>query len=83
FMEAMIPPRSGLIGKTLRQVGMRKKYGVNPLALSRNGELLLENISTLKVRAGDAFLLQGAWKNFHILKDKRDFVFTQKVKGEV
>ena len=83
FMEAMIPPRSSLIGKTLREVGMRKKYGVNPLALSRNGKLLLENISTLKVRAGDAFLLQGPWKNFHILKDKRDFVFTQKVKGEV
>ena len=83
FMEAMIPPRSSLIGKTLREVGMRKKYGVNPLALSRNGKLLLENISTLKVRAGDAFLMQGAWKNFHILKDKRDFVFTQEVKGEL
>jgi di/tricarboxylate transporter len=83
FMEAMIPPRSSLIGQTLRKVGMRKKYGVNPLALSRNGKLLLENISSVTIRAGDAFLMQGAWKNFHILKDKRDFVFTQEVKGEL
>jgi len=83
FMEALIPPRSSLIGQTLRKVGMRKKYGVNPLALSRNGKLLLENISNMKIRVGDAFLFQGAWKNFHILKDKRDFVFTKEIKGEI
>ncbi|MFC1827720.1 SLC13 family permease [Thermodesulfobacteriota bacterium] len=83
IMEGMIPPRSSLIGQTFREVGIRKKYGVNPLVLFRNGKLMLENISALKVRAGDAFLLQGSWKKFHILKDKKDFVFTQDVKGEL
>jgi di/tricarboxylate transporter len=83
IMEATIPPRSSLIGQTLREVGMRKKYGVNPLALFRNGKLLLENISQVTVRAGDAFLLQGAWERFHILKDKPDFFFTHEVKGEL
>jgi di/tricarboxylate transporter len=83
IMEATIPPRSSLIGQTLRKVGMRKKYGVNPLALFRNGKLLLENISQVTVRAGDAFLLQGAWEKFHILKDKPDFFFTHEVKGEL
>jgi di/tricarboxylate transporter len=83
FMEATITPRSGLIGRTFREVGMRKKYGVNPLALFRNGKLLLENISQLTVRAGDAFLLQGAWEKFHILKDKPDFFFTHEIKGEL
>jgi di/tricarboxylate transporter len=81
FMEATIPPRSSLIGQTFRDVGMRKKYGLNPLALFRNGKIMLENISTLKVRAGDAFLLQGAWRKFHILKDKPDFFFAHDVKG--
>jgi len=83
IMEAMVSPRSSLIGRTFRDVGIRKKYGINPLALFRNGKLVLENISSLKVRAGDAFLLQGAWKNFHILKDNKDYVFTQDVKGEL
>ena len=83
IMEATIPPRSSLIGQTFREVGMRKKYGVNPLALFRNGKLLLENISQVTVRAGDAFLLQGAWEKFHILKDKPDFFFTHEVKGEL
>jgi di/tricarboxylate transporter len=83
IMEATSPPRSSLIGQTLREVGMRKKYGVNPLALFRNGKLLLENISQVTVRAGDAFLLQGAWEKFHILKDKPDFFFTHEVKGEL
>ena len=83
IMEAMVSPRSSLIGRTFRDVGIRKKYGINPLALFRNGKLVLENISMLKVRAGDAFLLQGSWKNFHILKDNKDYVFTQDVKGEL
>ncbi len=83
IMEAMVSPRSSLIGQTFRDVGIRKKYGINPLALFRNGKLVLENISMLKVRAGDAFLLQGSWKNFHILKDNKDYVFTQDVKGEL
>jgi di/tricarboxylate transporter len=83
IMEAMVSPHSSLIGQTFREVGIRKKYGINPLALFRNGKLVLENISTMKVRAGDAFLLQGPWKNFHILKDNKDYVFTQDVKGEL
>ncbi len=83
IMEGMIPPRSSLVGKTMREVGMREKYGVNPLALYRNGKLLLEGISKMKVQTGDALLMQGAWKKFHILKDKPDFIFTQEIKGEV
>ncbi|MFC1512897.1 SLC13 family permease [Thermodesulfobacteriota bacterium] len=82
-MEAIIPPRSGLVGKTMREVGMRKKYNVNPLALFRHGKLLLDNVSTMKIRSGDALLLQGAWKKFHILQDTPDVVFAQEVKGEV
>ena len=83
IMEAMITPRSSLIGKSMRDVGMRKKYGVNPLAFFRNGKLFVENISTMTIRAGDAILLQGAWEKFHILKDKSDFYFTHDVKGEL
>lgn len=83
FMEGMISPRSSLVGTSMRNVGMRKKFGLNPLALSRNGELLLEGISKLTVQAGDTFLLQGAWNKFHILKDTPDFIFTHKVKGEI
>ena len=83
IMEGMIPPRSGLIGKSLREVGMRKKYSVNPLALYRNGKLLLDNISTMNLQSGDALLMQGAWKTFHILRDTPDFVFAQEIKGEI
>ena len=82
IVEAMIPPRSGFIGKTMREIGIRKKYGVNPLALYRNGELQLESISKTTFRAGDALLLQGPWKKFRILKDTPNLFFTQELKGE-
>lgn len=83
IMEAIIPPRSSLIGKTMRDAGMRKKFGVNPLAFFRSGKLFVENISTINIRAGDAILLQGSWEKFHVLKDKRDFLFTHDIKGEL
>ncbi|MDH3347794.1 MAG: SLC13 family permease, partial [Desulfobulbaceae bacterium] len=82
-VEAMIPPRSGFINKTMREIGIRKKYGVNPLALYRNGELMLESISKITFRAGDALLMQGSWKKFRIIKDTPDMFFTQELKGEI
>jgi di/tricarboxylate transporter len=67
----------------MRDAGMRKKFGVNPLAFFRSGKLFVENISTINIRPGDAILLQGSWEKFHILKDKRDFLFTHDIKGEL
>ncbi len=83
IIESIVPPRSELVGKTLHQYGFRKKLSLNPLAMYRQGELILEDISEIKIQPGDAFLLFGEWEKFHLAKPKKALSFTQDLQGEV
>lgn len=81
--EAIVTPRSELVGKTFHEYGFRKKLRVNPLALYRQNQILLENISKIKLQPGDTVLLYGEWEKFHLLKQKPLLAFTEHLKGEI
>lgn len=81
--EAIVTPRSELVGKTFHEYGFRKKLRVNPLALYRQNQLILENISEIKIQPGDAVLLHGEWEKLHLLKQKPILAFTEHLKGEI
>lgn len=81
--EAIVTPRSELVGKTLHQVYFRKRYQVNPVALYRRNKVLLENISETRIQPGDAFLLFGELEKFHLLQHKKNLAFTEHIQGEV
>ncbi len=83
IMEAIITPRSELVGKALRSFSFRKKNGVTPLAVFREDRTYVGDISTMPLRAGDALLLQGPWEKFHYLKDRSDLALTEEVQGEI
>jgi len=85
IIEAIITPRSKLVGRTLRSFSFRKKNGVTPLAVYHDNKTYVGGISTLTLRAGDALLLQGPWERFHYLQERTDLglVFTEKVQGEI
>ncbi|MCS6908562.1 MAG: SLC13 family permease [Anaerolineales bacterium] len=57
--EAIILPRSYLIGRTLRGVGLRRRFGVNVLAIHRQEETLTQKLSQIVLRLGDVLLIQG------------------------
>ncbi len=59
LMEAVVTPNSFLEGKTARQISLRNRYGVNLLALARQGRGPRGRISNVKIKAGDVLLLQG------------------------
>ncbi len=83
IVESIVPPRSELVGKTLHQYGFRKKLSLNPLAMYRQGKVILEDISEIKIQTGDAFLIFGDWEKFHLAKPKKALAFTQDLQGEV
>ncbi|WP_457668435.1 SLC13 family permease [Thiolapillus sp.] len=74
--EIVIPPGSNLIGKSARDVWMRKVYGIAMVALHRNGKTLGEgdNIRDLPLQAGDTLVVHTAWDNLTRLKKDRNFV---------
>jgi len=81
--EAIVTPRSELVGKTFHQYGFRKKLRVNPLALYRQNQVILENISEIKIQPGDAVLLHGEWEKFHLIRQKPILAFTEHLQGEI
>ncbi len=74
--EIVIPPGSNLVGKSARDVWMRKVYGIAMVALHRNGKTLGEgdNIRDLPLQAGDTLVVHTAWDNLTRLKKDRNFV---------
>jgi di/tricarboxylate transporter len=74
--EIVIPPGSTLIGKSARDVWMRKTYGIAMVALHRNGETLREGegIRDLPLQAGDTMVVHTSWDALTRLEKDRNFV---------
>jgi len=74
--EVVIPPGSSLIGKSARDVWMRKVYGLSLLALKR-GDVTTEageGVRDIPLQAGDALVVHTPWDALARLKEDRDFV---------
>ena len=59
LFEAMVPRGSDFIGRTLKRLDLRKRYGVVILAIDRHGVDLLSKISRVRLRFGDVLLIQA------------------------
>jgi len=74
--EIVIPPGSNLIGKSARDVWMRKVYGIAVVALHRDSETLREGdgIRDLPLQAGDTLVVHTSWDSLSRLRKDRNFV---------
>lgn len=74
--EIVIPPSSKLIGKSARDVWMRKTYGISVVALHRKGETLREgdNIRDKPFETGDTLVVHTNWDALARLEKDSDFV---------
>jgi di/tricarboxylate transporter len=59
LIEAVVPPDSPLVGRTLRSLHLRSEGGVNLLAMARQGVATRQRLRNAKFRGGDVLLLQG------------------------
>jgi di/tricarboxylate transporter len=73
-VEVMVAPRSSLIGQTLREAHFRDKYGMNVLAIWREGRAIRTGLADLSIQFGDALLLQGARSRLSILDDEPNLI---------
>lgn len=57
--EAVVAPRSSIVGQTPLSLRLTGRYGINLLAISRRGERMRERIGNERLRVGDILLFQG------------------------
>lgn len=74
--EVVIPPGSNLVGKSARDVWMRKTYGLAMVGLHRNGETMREgdDIRNIPFQAGDTLVCHAPWVVLERLEKDKDFV---------
>lgn len=79
FVEAFLPPRSNLEGKTLRSLEFRTLFGFTAIALYRDQRSYRTDVATLPLRSGDALLLMGPPEKLPALRNQHDFVVIEAV----
>jgi len=72
--EAVLAPRSTLLGQTLRAARFREKYGMTVLGIWRAGRPIRTNLGDLPLAFGDALLLQGPRTRFPLLRTEPDLI---------
>ncbi|POT59813.1 SLC13 family permease [Citrobacter amalonaticus] len=73
--EVSLIPESELIGKSVREIGFRTRYGLNVVGLKRDGVAQEGSLSDEPLLMGDIILVVGNWKLISMLaKQGRDFV---------
>jgi di/tricarboxylate transporter len=81
-VEAVVAPRSNLVGKTLNDVDLAERFGVSILAVYRQGVTYRAELGDLRLRVGDAILLHGTWKRLELLHAEGILLFNMPLDAE-
>ena len=82
-VEAVVAPRSPLAGKTLREINLRDRFQVVPLAVYRGEETYRAEIGDIVLSVGDAVLIHGEWQRLQVLQHEKSLLFTTPIDVEL
>jgi di/tricarboxylate transporter len=75
LVEAVVAPRSNLIGKTLPEVNFQDRFRVSPLSIFRQEESYRSQMRDIRFQAGDVIRLFGTWKRLKTLQQEGGLLF--------
>jgi len=73
-VEAVVAPRSNLVGKTLREVAFEERFQVTPLTVRRQDEIFRAEIEAIPFHVGDVLQLHGTWRRLQFLQKDRNLL---------
>lgn len=65
LVELVVMPTSALCGRVVGDLSVQTRYGVNLLALSREGNRQVKRLRSLSIHSGDLLLLQGSQESIN------------------
>lgn len=73
--EVVIPPDSNAIGKSIKDIELRKRYGATVLAVFRADDVIDTDLPDIVLQSGDTLVLHVRWNDLKGLSDNHhDFV---------
>lgn len=73
-VEVLITPGCRMVGRSLGDMRLRRRYGVYPLAVHRRNQNIGRQLDDLVVKIGDTLLLEGAPEDIQRLAADMDMV---------
>ena len=74
LVEILLAPGAEFIGKTLRHLRLRRRYGVYPVALHRRSANVADRFEYTALEVGDTLLVEGAPEDLKRLCDDNNLV---------
>ncbi|MBN2038569.1 MAG: SLC13 family permease [Spirochaetes bacterium] len=79
LIEALVPPSSGLIGKTLREADYIRRFGGIVLAVQRRGNILRDRLADIEFSDGDTLLLQCEKESIARIMKSKNLIVTNEL----
>jgi di/tricarboxylate transporter len=83
LLEATLAPASRMVDQTLSRIEFRNRYGLSVLAIWRHGEIITQRLRDVRLKFGDALLLQGPPDRMPALQESDDFLVLEPVALEL
>jgi len=74
LMEGIIGPMSRMIGKSLKELKFRQRFGVLILGIHRQSGEFRKNFEDVRIQAGDSLLIEGPRQAIAAVQAEKDFV---------
>lgn len=79
FAEVVVRPHSEVAGRTIREISLRKRFGVEPLVIGSEGRGHRGDISDRPLRGGDTLVVHGPYSSIAGLGRSGDFILASRV----
>ena len=74
YLEVVIPARSSLVGKTLRELSLRDTYHAQVVLFFSGSEVVEGDMADRPVKAGDTLVLHGRWESLRYFDRNEDYI---------
>lgn len=80
--EVVVPPGSKMIGQSIGEARLRKRYGISVLAINRRGVIINEHVREQVLEAGDCLVSHSTWRDLQEVQNDRKFIVATDIPKE-
>ncbi len=80
--EIVIPPGSKMIGQSIGELHLRKRYGLSVLAINRRGKIIMDGVREEVLEGGDCLVSHSTWRDLSEVQKERKFIVATDIPKE-
>lgn len=81
--EVLVAPDSNSVGKCVKDLSFRSRYGLSITGIKRDNEIIAGNVINTQLKAGDVLLILGIWQQLLDMENKEKYFFILNTPKEI